>query len=214
VFFSRLKLTFQASKLHTNYIMFNKNIKLILAVATLGLAVWQFTENEIGNGIMFILLAAIFVLLYFKNEIIVLAFLRLRKQDFPGAQKWLNKISNPESALTKKQQGYYYYLQALMVSQTNMTQAEKLFKKAIGLGLSMKSDVAMAKLNLAGIALSKNRKREAQALLKEAKTLDKHNMLGEQIKMMEQNMKRAAQQPKQQYGGGRGGRGGRGGYRR
>lgn len=194
--------------------MFNKNIKLILAVATLGLAVWQFTENEIGNGIMFILLVAIFVLLYFKNEIIVLAFLRLRKQDFPGAQKWLTKISNPEGALTKKQQGYYYYLQALMVSQTNMTEAEKLFKKAIGLGLSMKSDLAMAKLNLAGIALSKNRKREAQILLKEAKSLDKHNMLGEQIKMMEQNMKRAAQQPKQQYGGGRGGRGGRGGYRR
>lgn len=188
--------------------MFNKNIKLILAVATLGLAVWQFTENEIGNGIMFILLAAIFVLLYFKNEIIILAFLRLRKQDFPGAQKWLGKISNPEGALTKKQQGYYYYLQGLMVSQTNMTEAEKFFKKAIGLGLSMKTDLAMAKLNLAGIAMTKNRKREAQILLKEAKSLDKHNMLAEQIKTMEQNMKRAGQQPKQQFGGGRGGRGG------
>ncbi|GGG27230.1 membrane protein [Dokdonia pacifica] len=194
--------------------MFNKNIKLILAVATLGLAVWQFTENEIGNGIMFILLAAIFVLLYFKNEIIILAFLRLRKQDFPGAQKWLGKISNPEGALTKKQQGYYYYLQGLMVSQTNMTEAEKFFKKAIGLGLSMKTDLAMAKLNLAGIAMTKNRKREAQILLKEAKSLDKHNMLAEQIKTMEHNMKRAGQQPKQQFGGGRGGRGGRGGFRR
>ncbi|WP_299680769.1 DUF2892 domain-containing protein [uncultured Dokdonia sp.] len=194
--------------------MFNKNIKLILAVATLGVAVWQFTENEIGNGIMFILLAAIFVLLYFKNEIIILAFLRLRKQDFPGAQKWLGKIGNPEGALTKKQQGYYYYLQGLMVSQTNMTLAEKHFKKAIGLGLSMKTDLAMAKLNLAGIAMTKNRKREAQVLLKEAKSLDKHNMLGEQIKVMEQNMKRAGQQPKQQYGGARGGRGGRGGFRR
>ncbi len=194
--------------------MFNKNIKLVIAVATLGLAVWQFTENEIGNGIMFILLAAIFVLLYFKNEIIILAFLRLRKQDFPGAQKWLGKISNPEGALTKKQQGYYYYLQGLMVSQTNMTEAEKFFKKAIGLGLSMKTDLAMAKLNLAGIAMTKNRKREAQILLKEAKSLDKHNMLAEQIKTMEQNMKRAGQQPKQQFGGGRGGRGGRGGFRR
>lgn len=193
--------------------MFNKNIKLVLAVAIIALAVWQFTENEIGNGIMFILLAAIFVLLYFKNEIIVLAFLRLRKQDFPGAQKWLGKISSPEAALTKKQQGYYYYLQGLMVSQTNMTQAEKFFKKAIDLGLSMKTDLAMAKLNLAGIAMTKNRKREAQILLKEAKGLDKHNMLAEQIKVMEQNMKRAGQQPKQQFGGGRSGRGGRGGRR-
>jgi hypothetical protein len=188
--------------------MFNKNIKLVLAAAIVALAVWQFTENEIGNGIMFILLAAIFVLLYFKNEIIILAFLRLRKQDFPGAQKWLSRISNPEAALTKKQQGYFYYLQGLMVSQTDMTQAEKFFKKAIGLGLSMKTDLAMAKLNLAGIAMTKNRKREAQILLKEAKKLDKHSMLAEQIKVMEQNMKRAGQQPKQQFGA-RAGRGGR-----
>ncbi len=188
--------------------MFNKNIKIILAAAIIGIAVWQFMENEIGNGIMLILLAAIFVLLYFKNEIIILAFLRLRKQDFPGAQKWLAKIKNPEGALTKKQFGYYNYLQGLMVSQTNMSQAEKYFKKALSLGLSMSSDLAMAKLNLAGIAMTKNRKREAQTLLKEAKGHDKHNMLTEQIKMMEQNMKRAGNQPKQQYGGGRG-RGGR-----
>lgn len=183
--------------------MFNKNIKLVLAVAIIALAVWQFSENAIGNGIMFILLAGIFIFLYFKNEIILLAFLRLRKQDFPGAQKWLAKIKNPEGALTKKQQGYYNYLQGLMVSQTNVSQAEKYFKKALSLGLSMSTDLAMAKLNLAGIAATKNRKREATQLLKEAEGHDKHNMLKDQIKMMKENMKRAGNQPKQQYGGGR-----------
>lgn len=181
--------------------MFNKNIKLVLALVIIALAVWQFTENEIGNGIMLILLAGMFVFLYFKNEIILLAFLRLRKQDFPGAQKWLAKIGNPEAALTTKQQGYYNYLQGLMVSQTNISQAEKYLKKAIQLGLSMDTDLAMAKLQLAGIAMTKNRKREAQVLIKEAKTLDKRNMMGDQIKMMEQNMKRVAQQPNQQFGG-------------
>ena len=181
--------------------MFNKNIKLILAAGVIALAVWQFIENEIGNGIMFILLAGIFIFLYFKNEIILLAFLRLRKQDFPGAQKWLAKISNPEAALVTKQQGYYNYLQGLMISQTNMTQAEKYLKKAVSLGLSMDTDLAMAKLQLAGIAMTKNRKREAQLLINEAKKLDKRNMMGDQIKMMEQNMKRAGQQPNQQFGG-------------
>ena len=73
--------------------MFNKNIKLVLAGAVLGLAIWQFIEGNIGNGIMFILLSLIFVFLYFKNEMILLAFLRLRKQDFPGAKKWLDKIN-------------------------------------------------------------------------------------------------------------------------
>ena len=118
----------------------------------------------------------------------------------------MDKIGNPESSLVKKQQGYYNYLNGLMVSQTNMNDAEKYFKKAISLGLSMDTDLAMAKLNLAGIAMSKNRKREAQTLLADAKKLDKHNMLDNQIKMMKNQMKKAGQ-PQQQFG--RSGRGGR-----
>ncbi|WBL20958.1 DUF2892 domain-containing protein [Zunongwangia sp. HRR-M8] len=170
--------------------MFNKNIKLVLAGLVLAAAVWQFIEGYIGNGIMLVLLAGIFIFLYFKNEIILLAFLRLRKQDFPGAKKWLDKIKNPEAALTKKQQGYYWYLHGLMVSQTNITQAEKFFKRAIKLGLAMDHDLAMAKLNLAGIAMTKRRKREATNLLTEAKKLDKHGMLNDQIRMMKQQMKK------------------------
>lgn len=170
--------------------MFNKNYKLILAGAIFLLASWQFVEGNIGNGIALVLLTAIFVFLYFKNEMILLAFLRLRKEDFPGAKKWLDKIKDPEKALTQKQQGYYWYLHGLMLSQTNITKAEKFFKKAIRLGLSMNQDLAMAKLNLAGIAMTKRRKREAQILLKDAKKLDKHGMLDDQIKMMKQQMKK------------------------
>src|SRR5690606_11722046 len=186
--------------------MFNKNIKLVLTTLVIGAAVWQFTETNIGNGIMLILLSLIFVFLYFKNEIILLAFLRLRKQDFPGAKKWLDKIKDPAASLVPKQEGYYNYLNGLMVSQTNMNEAEKYFRKAEKLGLNMSADMAMTKLNLAGIAMTKNRKRDAEQLLIEAKKLDKHNMLDEQIKMMKQNMKKV-NQPRQQVG--RGGRGGR-----
>lgn len=170
--------------------MFNKNIKIVLAGIVFALAIWQFIEGNIGNGIMWVLLSLIFVFLYFKNEMILLAFLRLRKQDFPGAKKWLDKIKHPEAALTQKQQGYYWYLHGLMLSQTNITQAEKFFKRAIKLGLSMDQDLAMAKLNLAGIAMTKRRKREATNLLTEAKKLDKHGMLKDQIKMMKQQMKK------------------------
>ena len=121
---------------------------------------------------------------------ILLAFLRMRKQDMVGTQKWLNKINNPEKALTTKQQGYYNYLHGIIFSQTNLTQAEKYFKKALKLGLTMDYDVAMAKLSLAGIAMQKRRKREATKLLQEAKKLDKNNMLTEQIKMMQKQMKK------------------------
>jgi len=170
--------------------MFNKNIKLVIAAIIIGLGVWQIIESYVGNGIMLILLSLVFIFLYFKNEMILMAFLRLRKQDFEGAKKWLDKIKNPESALTTKQQGYYNYLLGIMLSQTNITQAEKHLKKAIKLGLSMKQDLAVAKLNLAGIAMTKRRKREAQILLTEAKKLDKHNMLKDQIAMMKQQMKK------------------------
>ena len=181
--------------------MFNKIIKLIIAAGIIAFAVYQFTEGNIGNGIMFILLSLIFIFLYFKNEIILLAFLRLRKQDFEGAKKWLDKIKNPEATLVPKQQGYYNYLHGLMVSQTNMNDAEKYFTKAISLGLYMDHDLAMAKLNLSGIAFSKRRKIEAEKLLAEAQKLDKQGMLSDQIKMMKDNMKRAVG-PQQHFGAG------------
>jgi tetratricopeptide (TPR) repeat protein len=181
--------------------MFHKNFKLIIAALIIGVAVWQFTLGHIGNGIMYILLSLIFVFLYFKNEFILLSFLKLRKQDFEGAKSWLDKIKNPEAALVKKQQGYYYYLHGIMVSQSNMNEAEKHFRKAIGLGLSMGHDMAMAKLNLAGISFTKGKKQEAVMLLKDAEALDKQGMLKDQIKMMKENMKRS-QGPKQHYGQG------------
>lgn len=122
-----------------------------------------------------------------------------------GAEKWLNKIRNPKSALTTKQQGYYNYMRGLIISQTNMNQAERFFRNAIDLGLNMDHDLAMAKLNLSGILFTKRRKVEAQKLLKEAQELDKQGMLTEQIKMMKNQMKRG-NMPNQHYN--------RGGFRR
>ena len=170
--------------------MFNKNIKLILAGFITIWSVYQFSQGNILNGISILLLAGIFVFFYFKNEFILLAFLQLRKQNFPGTQKWLSYIKNPETALITKQQGYYNYLQGIMLSQTNITQAEKFLRKAVKLGLSMNHDLAMAKLQLAGIAMTKRRKREATNLMAEAKKLDKHGMLKEQMQMMKQQMKK------------------------
>ncbi|QSW87678.1 MULTISPECIES: DUF2892 domain-containing protein [Flavobacterium] len=170
--------------------MFNKIIKLILAGLLVVAGIWQIIDKETGNGIFLILLSAIPIFLYFKNEFILLAFLKLRKQDFEGAKKWLAYIKNPETALVRKQQGYFNYLHGIMLSQTNLIQAEKHFKKAIELGLSMDMDLAVAKLNLAGVAMSRRRKLEATNLLNEAKKLDKQGMLKDQISMMKEQMKK------------------------
>jgi len=170
--------------------MFHKNIKLIIAALITAWSVYEFWQGHIMNGISILFLAGVFVFLYFKNEFILLAFLQLRKQNFEGAKKWLDYIKNPSTALIQKQEGYYNFLHGIMLSQTNITQAEKFLKKAVKLGLSMNHDLAMAKLQLAGISMTKRRKREATMLLNEAKKLDKQGMLNDQIKMMKQQMKK------------------------
>ncbi|HMI06807.1 MAG TPA: hypothetical protein VK528_04615 [Flavobacterium sp.] len=170
--------------------MFHRFIKIIIAALIIAYGIYEIVDGYAGTGIFFILLSAIPIFLYYKNEFILLAFLKLRKQDFEGAKKWLSYIKNPETALVRKQQGYFNYLHGIMLSQTNLMQAEKYFKKAIELGLSMDMDLAVAKLNLAGVAMTRRRKLEATNLLNEAKKLDKQNMLKDQITMMKDQMKK------------------------
>ncbi len=170
--------------------MFHRYIKIVIAVLIVAFAVYQFTLGNIGNGIFLILLSLIPILLYFRNEMLLMAFFRLRKQDMEGTKKWLDRIKNPDAALIKKQRGYYNYLYGLIFYQINLTQAEKYFRKALDFGLNMKLDEAMARLSLSGILMQKRRKREAQELLNQAKKLDKQNMLKDQIKMMQEQMKK------------------------
>ena len=73
--------------------MFHKNIKLVLAFLTVVWSVFEFWQGHIGNGIAILFLTGMFILLYFKNEFILLSFLQLRKQNFPAAQKWLDRKS-------------------------------------------------------------------------------------------------------------------------
>lgn len=180
--------------------MFNKKIKLVLAILVLAYAVYQFIEAYIGNGIFLTFLAGIFILFYFKNEILIFAFLRLRKQDFEGTKRWLSRLKNPKASLVRKQEGYYNYLNGIIVSQSNLAEAEKYFKKALSLGLNFSHDTAMAKLSLAGIVLQKRRLNEAKQLLNEAKKLDKRGMLADQIKMIQQQIRRVPGQRGMQMG--------------
>ncbi|MGA0248410.1 MAG: DUF2892 domain-containing protein, partial [Schleiferiaceae bacterium] len=72
--------------------MIRKYIRMALAVAVFGTAVWQFTDGEIGNGIFLILLSGIPLLFHFRNERILLALWYVRKQDFEKASQQLAAI--------------------------------------------------------------------------------------------------------------------------
>ena len=169
--------------------MYNKEIKIALALIILACSIFLFNSGEIGYGILVLIIMGLVILSIFKDERIVKAFYHLRKNDMQKAAFTLNKIKYPEK-LVRSQEAYYYYLNGLILSQTQMNQSERFFKKALSIGLRTDTDKAVAKLNLAGLAMSRRKKREATTLITEAKKLDKHNMLDEQLKMMKQQLKR------------------------
>lgn len=170
--------------------MLSKIIRLIIAGVLLLGSIFLFIESLIGLGVVAVLLTGIFVLLHFKNEKNLLAFYFLRKNKFQSAGKVLNTIKRPERMI-KTQEAYYYYLSGLINSQEhNNSQAEKNFKKSLNLGLRMKTDKAVANLNLSGIYLSRRNKKLAKYYLQESKKLDKQKMLTAQIREVEHMMKR------------------------
>ena len=146
-------------------------------------------SGEIGYGILILLLMGLIILSIFKDERIIRAFYFIRKNNMTKAAMILDKIKFPEK-LIQSQEAYFYYLNGLVLSQTQMNKAEKFFKRSLAIGLRTDMDQAVAKLNLAGLAMSRRRKREASALLTEVKKLDKHNMLEDQRKMMKDQMKK------------------------
>jgi len=168
----------------------NAIFKLVIAGLLIAGGVTLIVFGYIGWGIFTILMAAFPILFYFLNEFVLLALWRLRKQDIPSAQKWLAKITKPETQIIKKQQGYYYYLLGITEGQNSLTKTEQLMKKALGLGLRFDHDKAIATMNLAAAAMAKGRKQEAERLLAEAKKLDKAGLVDDQIKMLKQQMKK------------------------
>jgi len=155
-----------------------------------------------GWGILVLFLGGIVLLSYFFNENMIIAQWFLRKEKSEKAEQWLLRITNYETQLNKSQHGYYNLLIGLIESRKSPLKSEKYFKKSLQLGMKMSHNTALAKLSLAGIAMAKRNKREAQMYLSEATKDDKNKLLTDQIKMMKAQM---GQMDKQQVV--------RGGYR-
>ena len=167
-----------------------KYIRLILAILITISSVFLFINGFSGWGVLVVIISLLFVLFQFKNEMNLLAFYFIRRNKFATAERVLSKVKHPGNMM-KSQEAYYYYLLGLTQAQTHQPAiAEKSFKKALSTGLRLKSDQAMAKLNLAGFYLSKRNKKLAKIYVQEAKKLDKQKMLTAQIREVENMMKR------------------------
>lgn len=154
----------------------------------LGAAIALMVFSFWGWGILVLFLALLVLVTFFFNENMLVAQYYLRKDNMPKAQSWLKKITNYERQLLKAQHGYYNLLIGLIESRKTPLQAEKYFKRALSLGMTMDHNIALAKLSLAGIAMAKRNKREATMYLQEAKKADKNKLLADQIKMLQSQM--------------------------
>lgn len=170
-------------------------VRLVIACVIMGAGVTLCAFGFWGWGITVFLLGGITLLTFFFNENMILAQFYLRKENTIKAEQFLYRIKNYEKELNKNQWGYYNMLIGLIESRTAPLKAEKYFKKALQLGMSMSHNNALAKLSLAGISMAKRNKREAEMYIKEAAKDDKNKLLADQIKMMKGQM---AQMDKQQ----------------
>jgi hypothetical protein len=141
-----------------------------------------------GWGILVLFLGGIVLLSFFFNENMIISQFYLRKENSEKAELWLLKITDYEKQLHKGQWGYYNLLMGLAESRRTPLKSEKFFKKSLTLGMRMSHNTALAKLSLAGIAMAKRNKREAQMYLQEAAKDDKNKLLADQIKMMKSQM--------------------------
>jgi hypothetical protein len=174
-------------------------IRLIISCVIFAGAVALCAFGSWWWGILVLFIGGLVLLSFFFNENMLVAQWFLRKERTDKAEEWLLKITDYEKQLYRGQYGYYNLLIGLVESRKAPLKSEKYFKKSLSLGLKMSHNIALAKLSLAGIAMAKRNKREAQMYLQEAAKDDKNKLLTDQIKMMKGQM---AQMDKQVVKGG------------
>ena len=162
--------------------------RLIIGFAFVGAAVALMIFSFWGWGILLVFLSILVFVTFFYNENMLIAQWHLRKDNMAKAEISLARIKSYEKELNKVQYGYYNLLIGLIESRKAPMKSEKYFKQALSYGLHMDHNVALAKLSLAGIAMAKRNKREAQMYLTEAKKADKNKLLADQIKQMKDQM--------------------------
>lgn len=159
-------------------------IRCLLTATILFFNVYLFATGYWGWGIFVILILAIVILSFFRNERMILALNQMRVGNTEKATMHINKITHPQ-LLPRRQHAYVLFLQAVMNAQEfGFTKSEQYLRKAIALGLRTGQDNAVARMHLAGICIQTGRKSEAEKLLAEAKKLDSSGMMREQINQM------------------------------
>ncbi|AFJ90503.1 hypothetical protein [Blattabacterium sp. (Blaberus giganteus)] len=168
----------------------SKYSKIVLFLLILLGSIFSFFHKNYLYGFILLLFSLIPIFFIFRNEFLLLAFIKIRKKDMKGLKKYLGYVKNPKLQLTKNQMAYYYFLNGILYSENNIFQSENYMQKALDLGLKFKQNIAIAKLNLAIASLSKGNKKKAESLLLEAKKMDVTGLLHDQIQIIKIQIKK------------------------
>ncbi|WP_185851611.1 hypothetical protein [Blattabacterium cuenoti] len=167
-----------------------KHTKIVLFLIILILSIYFFFHKNYLWGTILIGLSFFPIFFIFRNEFLLLAFFKIRKKDMKGLKKCLEYVKDPKLQLTKNQIAYYYFLNGILYSESDIRQSEIYMQKALDFGLKFKQNIAIAKLNLAIASLSKGDKKRAEVLLLEAKKTDVTGLLHDYIQIIKIQMKK------------------------
>lgn len=154
--------------------MFTPLVRVLMGVTGLVMGVFYFIRGSNTAAYLMLLAVALTVWGYFKNGTVYLAWRKVKKEDFTGAEKVLQKTRFPEF-LKKEQRGFYHFTKGLIeASRNNSLEARGHFTDAIKFGVRTENNVAIINLNLAEIEVNEGNYLNAKEHLVKAQSL-KHS---------------------------------------
>lgn len=161
--------------------MFTINIYLKFALIAVGLiggaALWA--TMGIWYGIWFVLIGLTMLATYLLLGTVQSAAVLMQSTDFEGAEKRLNLTFKPEWLYATNRAYYYMIKGSAALAQKNMEEGEKWLKKAEEVEVPTDNEKAMLQLQLANIAASKGRWKQAE----------NHFRIAKKCKITEPNIK-------------------------
>lgn len=167
-------------------------IALIAAGIIGGIALW--VTFGFWYGFFFLLAGIILLLGLIFLGTVGPAAQALQDTDFDKAEKFLNLTPNP-NWLYSTNKAYYYMLKgSIAIGRKDMTEGERYLKMAEAVDVPTDNEKAMLQIQLAQIALSKGRVKEARIHYKKAKECKiSEGPLKDQFRQLEQAMNQSGQ---------------------
>ncbi|MCB0569702.1 MAG: hypothetical protein KDC66_08070 [Phaeodactylibacter sp.] len=151
--------------------MYTINIYLKLALIAVGLvggiALWA--TMGVWYGIWFVLMGITMLLAYLLLGTVQSAALIMQNGDFEGCEKRLNLTLSPKLLYATNRAYYYMIKGSVALARKNVEEGEMWLKKAEEVKVPTDNERAMLQLQLANIAASKNKWKQAEIYFRNAK---------------------------------------------